>query len=171
MIGALSLVFEVWAYFESRHRKRSSLRASSDPPESATLLYQNFIKSDIKLNGKNCKSRKEWRNGKGEGIGTHIGRPLSRCVAVRNHRRRTYRCIHVSRLLLSRRDENHSGDEIVTQHYLSISDIARLLKVTRATASVYKLPEPDATIGRTRGWKETTIKRWAARRPRKPIKI
>lgn len=44
--------------------------------------------------------------------------------------------------------------------YLSVGEVAERLGVT--TAEITKdagLPEPDATVGRTRGWLETTIDR------------
>ena len=34
-----------------------------------------------------------------------------------------------------------------------------------AAVSAYKLPQPDATIGRTRGWLPETIDRWNTQRP------
>lgn len=34
-----------------------------------------------------------------------------------------------------------------------------------AAVSAYKLPQPDATIGRTRGWLPDTIDQWNTQRP------
>lgn len=34
-----------------------------------------------------------------------------------------------------------------------------------ANAASYDLPEPDVTIGRTRGWLPDTIDQWNAQRP------
>lgn len=49
--------------------------------------------------------------------------------------------------------------------YLSTTDIAARLGVTRAAVSKYRLPEPDATIGTVRGWLPTTIDQWEQARP------
>ncbi|MDO4242010.1 MAG: transcriptional regulator [Microbacteriaceae bacterium] len=49
--------------------------------------------------------------------------------------------------------------------YWSLSEIAEYLGVAYGTLSRYKLPEPDATIGRTRGWLPDTIKSWNESRP------
>lgn len=49
--------------------------------------------------------------------------------------------------------------------YLSVSDVAKRLGVTSAAISSYKLPKPDAMIGRTRGWLPSTIDEWNANRP------
>lgn len=37
--------------------------------------------------------------------------------------------------------------------------------ISTAAVSAYKLPQPDALIGRTRGWLPETIDRWNASRP------
>ncbi|KFJ02598.1 hypothetical protein THER5_2051 [Bifidobacterium thermacidophilum subsp. thermacidophilum] len=37
--------------------------------------------------------------------------------------------------------------------------------MSTAAASAYRLPEPDATIGRTQGWKRQTVETWNAARP------
>ena len=49
--------------------------------------------------------------------------------------------------------------------YMSVTDVAKRLGISTAAASAYKLPQPDATIGRTRGWLPETIDRWNASRP------
>ncbi len=51
------------------------------------------------------------------------------------------------------------------ERYLSITEVAERLGIDRSAASHYKLPEPDALIGKTRGWKAETIDRWNANRP------
>ncbi|WP_435299734.1 helix-turn-helix transcriptional regulator [Timonella sp. A28] len=51
--------------------------------------------------------------------------------------------------------------------YLSLLQVAERLGVTRNTIAGYKLPEPDAFIGTTRGWLPETIDAWDAARPRK----
>lgn len=53
----------------------------------------------------------------------------------------------------------------MTNHYLSVTDVAKRLGITTAAVSIYKLPEPDAMIGRTRGWLPATIDEWNASRP------
>lgn len=49
--------------------------------------------------------------------------------------------------------------------YLSRAEVAELLGVTSDALSRYKLPEPDAYIGSTRGWRRDTIETWNANRP------
>jgi len=49
--------------------------------------------------------------------------------------------------------------------YMSVTDVAKRLGISTAAVSAYKLPQPDATIGRTRGWLPETIDQWNARRP------
>lgn len=51
------------------------------------------------------------------------------------------------------------------QRFLSITEIAHRLNITAAAVAEYHLPEPDAMIGRTRGWKLETIERWNKDRP------
>ena len=53
----------------------------------------------------------------------------------------------------------------MTERYLSVTEVAQLLGISTSAASVYRLPEPDATIGRTRGWKRQTVETWNAARP------
>lgn len=53
----------------------------------------------------------------------------------------------------------------MTQHYLSVTQVAQKLGITTAAVSNYKLPEPDVMIGKTRGWSETTIDQWNTNRP------
>ncbi len=40
----------------------------------------------------------------------------------------------------------------MTIKYLSVTDVSKRLGISTAAVSAYKLPQPDATIGRTRGW-------------------
>lgn len=49
--------------------------------------------------------------------------------------------------------------------YLSRSELAERIGVAVGTLSRYKLPEPDAKIGTTRGWLPETIDAWNAGRP------
>lgn len=53
----------------------------------------------------------------------------------------------------------------MTVEYLSVTDVAKRLGISTAAVSAYKLPQPDATIGRTRGWLPETIDQWNAQRP------
>ncbi len=53
----------------------------------------------------------------------------------------------------------------MTIRYLSVTDVAKHLGISTAAVSSYKLPEPDARIGRTRGWLPDTIDQWNASRP------
>lgn len=49
--------------------------------------------------------------------------------------------------------------------YLSAGQFAERIGVKRNTLFRYKLPPPDAMIGKTRGWLEKTIDDWQERRP------
>ncbi|HQV17789.1 XRE family transcriptional regulator [Gordonia sp. (in: high G+C Gram-positive bacteria)] len=49
--------------------------------------------------------------------------------------------------------------------YLSASEVAERLGIDRSAISRYKMPEPDALIGKTRGWLPETIDEWNANRP------
>ncbi|WP_027500105.1 helix-turn-helix transcriptional regulator [Rhodococcus sp. UNC363MFTsu5.1] len=51
------------------------------------------------------------------------------------------------------------------ERFLSITEVAERLGIDRSAASHYKLPEPDAWIGKTRGWRASTIDEWNAKRP------
>ena len=51
----------------------------------------------------------------------------------------------------------------MTTEYLGIKQVSERLGV--ANAASYDLPEPDVTIGRTRGWLPETIDQWDAQRP------
>jgi predicted DNA-binding transcriptional regulator AlpA len=51
----------------------------------------------------------------------------------------------------------------MTTEYLGIKQVSERLGV--ANAASYDLPEPDVTIGCTRGWLPETIDRWNAQRP------
>lgn len=53
------------------------------------------------------------------------------------------------------------------KHYLSRAEFAERIGVKPDTMSRYKLPEPDVSIGRTRGWSLETIDAWNADRPGK----
>lgn len=49
--------------------------------------------------------------------------------------------------------------------YLSAAEFAARIGVKPDSLNRYKLPEPDAMIGRTRGWLAETIDAWNAARP------
>lgn len=49
--------------------------------------------------------------------------------------------------------------------YLSRTELAERIGVQPTSLGRYKLPEPDAMIGATRGWLPTTIDEWHAQRP------
>lgn len=49
--------------------------------------------------------------------------------------------------------------------YLSRAQLAERIGVAVGTLSRYKLPEPDAMIGTTRGWLPETVDVWNAGRP------
>ncbi|MCH9275283.1 hypothetical protein JS533_003195 [Bifidobacterium amazonense] len=51
----------------------------------------------------------------------------------------------------------------MTEHYLSVKQVGERLGVKNA--SVYKLLEPDATIGDTKSWLPETIDEWNRNRP------
>lgn len=53
----------------------------------------------------------------------------------------------------------------MAKHYLSTTEVAERIGVTRGSLSNLKLPAPDVTIGTTRGWSEKTIDKWNAERP------
>lgn len=53
----------------------------------------------------------------------------------------------------------------MTTHYLGLKQMAERLHVVPSTLSHMNLPEPDAMIGRTRGWTVKTIDEWNASRP------
>ncbi|WP_454891984.1 XRE family transcriptional regulator [Alloscardovia omnicolens] len=55
----------------------------------------------------------------------------------------------------------------MAEKYMSYSEVAAYLNVATGALGNYKLPEPDAYIGRTRGWKKQTIEIWNANRPGK----
>ena len=53
----------------------------------------------------------------------------------------------------------------MTTHYLSVGDVADRLGVDKSSISKYKMPPPDAYIGKTRGWLPETIDEWNRNRP------
>lgn len=53
----------------------------------------------------------------------------------------------------------------MTTEYLGVKQVAERLGVTPGGLLNLRLPEPDALIGRTRGWLPATIDAWNAARP------
>ncbi|MDU3736509.1 MAG: hypothetical protein E6586_08790 [Bifidobacterium scardovii] len=53
----------------------------------------------------------------------------------------------------------------MTRHYLSLTEVAEKLGITKGALAQYKLPEADVTVGRARGWLPETIDKWNAQRP------
>ena len=53
----------------------------------------------------------------------------------------------------------------MTERYLSMTEVAERLGITKGALARYRLPDPDALIGRTRGWLPETIDAWNAARP------
>jgi predicted DNA-binding transcriptional regulator AlpA len=51
------------------------------------------------------------------------------------------------------------------KRYLSLTEVAQRLGVTKGALARYKLPEPDVLVGSIRGWSEQTIDNWNAARP------
>lgn len=49
--------------------------------------------------------------------------------------------------------------------YLSTTEVSEYLGLKPGVARQYKLPEPDAIIGRVKGWLPETIDKWNAERP------
>nr|WP_093959634.1 hypothetical protein [Bifidobacterium vansinderenii] len=49
--------------------------------------------------------------------------------------------------------------------YLSLTEVAERLGITKGALARYRLPEPDAMVGRARGWLPSTIDEWNAARP------
>jgi len=53
----------------------------------------------------------------------------------------------------------------MTERYLSMTEVAQRLGITKDALANYKLPEPDVIVGRARGWHAETIDKWNAQRP------
>ena len=53
----------------------------------------------------------------------------------------------------------------MTERFLSVTEVARLLGVSQQAVTQANLPEPDVLIGRTRGWRRETIEAWIPTRP------
>ena len=51
------------------------------------------------------------------------------------------------------------------KRYLSLTEVAQRLGVTKGALARYKLPEPDVLVASIRGWSEQTIDDWTAARP------
>lgn len=53
----------------------------------------------------------------------------------------------------------------MTRQALTLEAVAERLGVTRRAVRSYKIPPPDVTLGRIRGWWPETIDAWNAARP------
>jgi len=53
----------------------------------------------------------------------------------------------------------------MTERYLSMTEVAQRLGITKGALARYKLPDPDALVGKARGWLPSTIDEWNAKRP------
>lgn len=53
----------------------------------------------------------------------------------------------------------------MTERYLSMTEVAERLGITKGALARYRLPDPDVVVGKARGWREETIDRWNASRP------
>lgn len=53
----------------------------------------------------------------------------------------------------------------MAEHYMSFTEFAEYIGVKTGALGNYNIPEPDAYIGRTRGWKRETVEKWNANRP------
>ena len=51
--------------------------------------------------------------------------------------------------------------------YLSLKEFAERVGIQAATLAKYKLPDPDAMTGTTRGWLPETVDVWQKNRPGK----
>ncbi|KFI65713.1 helix-turn-helix transcriptional regulator [Bifidobacterium cuniculi] len=53
----------------------------------------------------------------------------------------------------------------MTERYLSMTEVAARLGITKGALMTYRLPEPDVIVGHAKGWKPETIDAWNAARP------
>jgi predicted DNA-binding transcriptional regulator AlpA len=53
----------------------------------------------------------------------------------------------------------------MTIEYLSMTEVAERLGITKGALARYRLPEPDVMVGKARGWLPETIDQWNAQRP------
>lgn len=53
----------------------------------------------------------------------------------------------------------------MARHYLSLTQLAHRVGITRGGTAHLKLPAPDVYIGNTRGWLPETVDQWNASRP------
>ena len=53
----------------------------------------------------------------------------------------------------------------MTERYLSMTEVAQRLDITKGALARYKLPDPDVIVGKARRWREETIDQWNASRP------
>ena len=53
----------------------------------------------------------------------------------------------------------------MTVHYMSSTEAAQYLGISRGAFNSLKLPEPDVTVGQVNGWSKDAIDKWNTRRP------
>ncbi|MDR2380708.1 MAG: hypothetical protein LBE08_05975 [Bifidobacteriaceae bacterium] len=53
----------------------------------------------------------------------------------------------------------------MTEYYLSVTEVAHKLGITTGALRSLAMPVPDAMVGRTRGWRPSTVEHWNAARP------
>ena len=61
------------------------------------------------------------------------------------------------------------GAATMTERYLSMTEVAQRLDITKGALARYKLPDPDVIVGKARGWREETIDQWNAQRPGRSV--
>ena len=57
----------------------------------------------------------------------------------------------------------------MTERYLSMTEVAERLGITKGALARYRLPDPDVVVGKARGWREDTIDQWNAPTPRPQV--
>lgn len=55
------------------------------------------------------------------------------------------------------------------KRYLSLTEVAQLLGVSKSAISSYNMPEPDVMVGHARGWTRESIEAWNNARPRRGV--
>lgn len=100
---------------------------------------------------------------------THEEHTESRSIPARSrsgHPRHHWRGAAGRRLRVPRgRCRHRPGEGQCMVRYVSVSEYAAQLGISQPTLSGYKLPGPDAIIGKTRGWLQETLDEWNRNRP------
>jgi len=58
----------------------------------------------------------------------------------------------------------------MTERFWSLKQVAERLGITSGALGSARLPEPDAMIGTTRGWRPETIEAWIPTRPGRGVR-